>query len=71
MGISLRRIRTTAPRSLAKALAGVFVLILIRTQSRFRPFENVGWLRETAEKKGLPYQSPVNQILAEEMKKAS
>src|SRR4029077_17160010 len=29
------------------------------------------WLRETAEKKGLPYQSLVNQILAEEMKKAS
>jgi predicted DNA binding CopG/RHH family protein len=28
-------------------------------------------LRETAEKKGLPYQSLVNQILAEEMKKAS
>ena len=31
----------------------------------------LGWLRETAEKKGLPYQSLVNQILAEEMKKAS
>ncbi len=30
----------------------------------------LGWLRETAEKKGLPYQSLVNQILAEEMKKA-
>ena len=31
----------------------------------------LGWLRRTAEKKGLPYQSLVNQILAEEMKKAS
>jgi uncharacterized protein (DUF4415 family) len=31
----------------------------------------LGWLRETAEKKGLPYQSLVNQILAEEMKKTS
>jgi uncharacterized protein (DUF4415 family) len=31
----------------------------------------LGWLRETAEKKGLPYQSLVNQILAQEMKKAS
>jgi len=31
----------------------------------------LGWLRETAKKKGLPYQSLVNQILAEEMKKAS
>ena len=30
-----------------------------------------GWLRRTAEKKGLPYQSLVNQILAEEMWKAS
>ena len=29
-----------------------------------------GWLRRTAEKKGLPYQSLVNQILAEEMRKA-
>jgi hypothetical protein len=29
------------------------------------------WLRKTAEEKGLPYQSLVNQILAEEMKKAS
>jgi uncharacterized protein (DUF4415 family) len=29
------------------------------------------WLRETAEKKGLPYQSLVNEILAEEMRKAS
>lgn len=31
----------------------------------------LGWLRKTAEKKGLPYQSLVNQILAEEMRKAS
>jgi predicted DNA binding CopG/RHH family protein len=31
----------------------------------------LGWLRETAEKKGLPYQLIVNQILAEKMKKAS
>ena len=31
----------------------------------------LAWLRRTAEKKGLPYQSLVNQILAEEMKKAS
>src|SRR3989338_7005244 len=31
----------------------------------------LGWLRRTAEKKGLPYQSLVNQIVAEEMKKAS
>ena len=33
--------------------------------------EVLGWLRETAKKKGLSYQSLVNQILAEEMKKAS
>jgi hypothetical protein len=26
----------------------------------------LGWLRKTAEKKGLPYQSLVNEILAEE-----
>jgi len=31
----------------------------------------LGWLRKTAEKKGLPYQTLVNEILAEEMKKAS
>ncbi len=31
----------------------------------------LGWLRRTAKKKGLPYQSLVNQILAEEMRKAS
>jgi uncharacterized protein (DUF4415 family) len=41
-------------------------LIAIRLDSKV-----LGWLRETAEKKGLPYQSLVNQILAEEMKKAS
>jgi uncharacterized protein (DUF4415 family) len=29
------------------------------------------WLRKTAATKGLPYQSLVNQILAEEMRKAS
>ena len=29
------------------------------------------WLRRTAKKKGLPYQSLVNEILAEEMSKAS
>jgi uncharacterized protein (DUF4415 family) len=31
----------------------------------------LSWLRETAEKKGKPYQSLVNEILAEEMRKAS
>ena len=31
----------------------------------------LSWLRKTAEKKGLPYQTLVNEILAEEMKKAS
>lgn len=31
----------------------------------------LGWLRKTAEKKGLPYQSMVNEILACEMRKAS
>jgi uncharacterized protein (DUF4415 family) len=30
----------------------------------------LGWLRQTAEKKGLPYQSLVNEILASEMRKA-
>ena len=29
------------------------------------------WLRKTAKKKGLPYQSLVNEILAGEMRKAS
>ena len=31
----------------------------------------LSWLRETAEKKGKPYQSLVNEILAEQMRKAS
>ena len=31
----------------------------------------LGWLRKTAKKKGLPYQSLVNEILAGEMRKAS
>lgn len=31
----------------------------------------LSWLRKTAEKKGMPYQSLVNGILAQEMKKAS
>jgi len=31
----------------------------------------LGWLRKTAEEKGLPYQTLVNEILAAEMKKAS
>jgi uncharacterized protein (DUF4415 family) len=31
----------------------------------------LGWLRKTAEKKGLPYHSLVNEILVEEMKNAS
>jgi uncharacterized protein (DUF4415 family) len=31
----------------------------------------LSWSRKTAEKKGLPYQSLVNEILAEEMRKAS
>jgi predicted DNA binding CopG/RHH family protein len=31
----------------------------------------LGWLRRTAKKKGLPYQSLVNEILAGEMRKAS
>jgi uncharacterized protein (DUF4415 family) len=41
-------------------------LIAIRLDSKV-----LGWLRKTAEKKGLPYQSLVNEILAEEMRKAS
>ena len=41
-------------------------LIAIRLDAKV-----LGWLRKTAEKKGLPYQSLVNQILAKEMKKAS
>jgi len=31
----------------------------------------LGWLRRTAEKRGLPYQSLINDILAGEMRKAS
>lgn len=41
-------------------------LIAIRLDAKV-----LGWLRETAEKKGLPYQSLVNEILAQEMRKAS
>jgi uncharacterized protein (DUF4415 family) len=41
-------------------------LIAIRLDARV-----LSWLRETAEKKGKPYQSLVNEILAEEMRKAS
>lgn len=41
-------------------------LIAIRLDPRV-----LGWLRKTAEKKGLPYQSLVNEILASEMRKAS
>ena len=41
-------------------------LIAIRLDAKV-----LGWLRKTAEKKGLPYQSLVNEILAGEMRKAS
>jgi uncharacterized protein (DUF4415 family) len=41
-------------------------LIAIRLDAKV-----LSWLRKTAEKKGLPYQSLVNQILAGEMRKAS
>ena len=41
-------------------------LIAIRLDAKV-----LGWLRQTAEKKGLPYQSLVNEILASEMRKAS
>jgi uncharacterized protein (DUF4415 family) len=41
-------------------------LIAIRLDAKV-----LGWLRKTAAKKGLPYQSLVNEILAEEMRKAS
>src|SRR5262245_11211620 len=40
-------------------------LIAIRLDAKV-----LGWLRKTAEKKGLPYQSLVNNILAAEMRKA-
>jgi uncharacterized protein (DUF4415 family) len=33
--------------------------------------EVLGWLQKAAEKKGLPYQSLVNEILASEIGKAS
>jgi len=41
-------------------------LIAIRLDAKV-----LSWLRETAEKKGKPYQSLVNEILAEEMRKVS
>ena len=41
-------------------------LIAIRLDTKV-----LGWLRQTAKKKGLPYQSLVNEILAGEMRKAS
>src|SRR4026208_457522 len=41
-------------------------LIAIRLDAKV-----LGWLRKTREKKGLPYQSLVNEILAGEMRKAS
>jgi uncharacterized protein (DUF4415 family) len=41
-------------------------LIAIRLDAKV-----LAWLRKTAEEKGLPYQSLVNEILAGEMRKAS
>ncbi len=41
-------------------------LIAIRLDAKV-----LGWLRKTAEKKGLRYQSLINEILASEMRKAS
>ena len=41
-------------------------LVAIRMDSKV-----LNWLRKTAEKKGLPYQSFINDLLAEQMKKAS
>jgi predicted DNA binding CopG/RHH family protein len=41
-------------------------LIAIRLNAKV-----LGWLRKTADKKGLPYQSLVDRILAERMRKAS
>lgn len=41
-------------------------LIAIRLDAKV-----LAWLRKTAEKKGLPYQSLVNDILSGEMQKAS
>jgi uncharacterized protein (DUF4415 family) len=41
-------------------------LIAIRLDAKV-----LSWLRKTAAKKGTPYQSLVNEILAEQMRKAS
>lgn len=41
-------------------------LIAIRLDAKV-----LSWLRETAQKRGTPYQSLVNEILAEQMRKAS
>ena len=41
-------------------------LIAIRLDAKV-----LSWLRKTAEKKGKPYQSLVNEILVEQMRKAS
>jgi predicted DNA binding CopG/RHH family protein len=41
-------------------------LIAIRLDAKI-----LGWVRKTAAKKGLPYQSLVNEILATEMRKAN
>ena len=41
-------------------------LIAIRLDAKV-----LGWLRKTAKKKGLPYQSLVNEILASKIRKAS
>jgi uncharacterized protein (DUF4415 family) len=41
-------------------------LIAIRVDAKV-----LEWLRTTAEEMGVPYQSLVNRILAEEMRKAS
>jgi uncharacterized protein (DUF4415 family) len=41
-------------------------LIAIRLDAKV-----LSWLRETADKKGKPYQSLVNEILAEQMRKSS
>jgi hypothetical protein len=38
LGISLRRVRTSAPRSLAKTVAGLSGLIVIREQATFGRF---------------------------------
>jgi uncharacterized protein (DUF4415 family) len=40
-------------------------LIAIRLDSNV-----LNWLRKSADRKGLPYQSLINEILAEEMRKA-